>query len=87
MGAIHDQCPNVPLVTASADVFVNGRGAGRVTDSYAGHSCFIHEPHQDHIAQGSDSVFVNGLPVARVGDITDYGGVVVEGSPDVWAGD
>ena len=87
LGAIHDACPNVPLVTASDDVFINGRGAGRVTDSYARHGCFIHPVHTPHIASGSESVFVNGLPLARVGDITDCGGVVVEGSPNVWAGD
>ena len=87
LGAIHDACPNVPLVTASADVFINGLGCGRVSDSYAAHSCDIHPPHVPVIASGSRSVFVNGLPIARIGDSTSCGGVVVSGSPNVWAGD
>ena len=86
IGGHHDSCPNVPLVSCSENVFVNGRGAGRVSDSYAGHSCFIHPVHTPHIASGSSSVFVNGLPLARIGDATDCGGVVIEGSENVFAG-
>lgn len=86
LGAIHDACSAVPLVTASEDCFVNGLGCGRVSDSYAAHSCIIHPPHVPVIASGSSSVFVNGLPIARIGDSTDCSGVVIEGSPNVFAG-
>ena len=35
----HDACPPTALVTASANVIINGKGAGRVGDSYAPHGC------------------------------------------------
>ncbi|MBD3878678.1 MAG: PAAR domain-containing protein [Quinella sp. 1Q5] len=87
IGAPHDACAAVPLITSSENVFVNGLGCGRVSDSYAGHGCFIHPTHTPIISSGSSSVFVNGLPIARIGDSTGCGGVVIEGSPNVWAGD
>ena len=31
----HDACPPTALVSASGDVFINGKGAGRVGDTYA----------------------------------------------------
>ena len=31
----HDACVPTALVTASTDVIINGKGAGRVGDSYA----------------------------------------------------
>ena len=31
----HDACPGTVLVSASTDVIINGKGAGRVGDSYA----------------------------------------------------
>lgn len=82
----HDACPSVSLVTASANVFVNGQGAGRVGDSYASHSCPVHGPHAGTIASGSSTVFINGRQAGRVGDTVSCGGAVAVGSPNVLVG-
>jgi len=39
------------------------------------------------IAQGSPNVFINDLHAARVGDVTQHGGVIVTGAPSVQIGD
>lgn len=82
----HDACPGTALVSASADVIINGKGAGRVGDSYAPHGCIVHSSHTAHVAQGSSTVFINGIPAARVGDPIDCGGSVAVGSPNVMIG-
>lgn len=41
----HDACAPTALVTASTDVIINGKGAGRVGDSYAPHGCVAHPTH------------------------------------------
>lgn len=82
----HDGCGSVPLVECSPDVNINGKGAGRVGDSYASHGCVAHSPHQDKIAAGSSTVFINGLPAARVGDSVSIGGSVQDGSDNVFIG-
>ncbi len=82
----HDGCPPVPLVTASSDVFINGRGAGRKGDRYATHGCIVHAGHQDYIESGSSTVFINGIPAARVNDPVILNGSVRDGSGDVFIG-
>lgn len=82
----HDACGAVPLVTASPNVNINGKGAGRITDQYASHGCVAHAPHQDSINAGSSTVFINGLKAARIGDAVVLGGSVAEGSGDVFIG-
>jgi uncharacterized Zn-binding protein involved in type VI secretion len=82
----HDACPPVPLASASTNVFINGRGAGRLGDVYVVHSCDDHPPHADVIASGSSTVFINGIPAARIGDTVSLGGSVAEGSGDVFIG-
>ncbi|MBQ3442361.1 MAG: PAAR domain-containing protein [Selenomonadaceae bacterium] len=83
----HDACAPRDLITASTDCFINGRGAGRVGDIYAPHSCIEHPPHNDNIAAGSGSVFINGRSAGRIGDAVAIGGSVAQGSEDVWIGD
>lgn len=82
----HDACPPTSLVTASPNVFINGKGQGRVGDSYAAHGCDVHPPHVGVIAAGSSSVFINGIPAGRVGDPVSCGGSVAQGSPNVFIG-
>ena len=82
----HDSCPPVPLITASANVFVNGRGCGRVGDKYASHSCPDHSPHSGEISSGSSTVFVNNISVGRIGHAVSCGGSVAEGSGNVFVG-
>lgn len=83
----HDACSPMPLVTYSPNVFINGKGAGRYKDIYEPHGCIAHATHQDSIAGGSSTVFINGLPAARIGDPVTLGGTVMEGSEDVFIGD
>ena len=77
----HDACAPTALVSASADVIINGKGAGRVGDSYAPHGCVAHPTHSGVIASGSSSVYINGI-----GDPVSCGGSVAAGSGDVIIG-
>ncbi len=83
----HDSCPPVALTSASDTVFINGKGAGRINDTYASHSCKVHSPHVGHVSSGSATVFINGKAAARIGDSVSCGGSVAEGSPDVFIGE
>lgn len=82
----HDACPPTALVTASGNVFINGKGAGRINDTYAPHGCDVHPSHSGHVACGSATVFINGRQAARVGDSVSCGGSVAQGSPNVMIG-
>lgn len=82
----HDACPPRPLIEGSANVFVNGRRAGRLGDSYTTHSCDEHPPHTGVIAAGSKTVYINGKSAGRVGDAVSCGGSVGEGSSNVFIG-
>ncbi len=82
----HDTCAPVPLVRSSPDVNINGRGAGRAGDNYFLHGCGDHPPHVDRIAAGSSTVFINGMPAARVGDAVTLSGSVRDGSGNVFIG-
>lgn len=82
----HDACPPTALASASPNVLVNGKGAGRVGDAYLPHSCPVHGSHTGTIASGSSSVFINGQPAGRIGDSVSCGGAVAQGSPNVIVG-
>lgn len=82
----HDACAPVALATASDNVLINGRGAGRVGDTYAAHSCKTRPSHVGAIASGSGTVTINGKPAARVGDSVSCGGTVAQGSGNVTIG-
>ena len=82
----HDACPPTALITASADVFINGKGAGRRGDTYAPHSCVVHPPHSGNVSSGSATVFINGRSAARIGDAVSCGGSVAVGSSNVFIG-
>ena len=64
----HDACPPRGLASRSSDVFINGRGAGRVGDTYPPHGCPVHAPHSGKIAAGSATVWINGRQAGRIGD-------------------
>ena len=63
----HDACPGTVLVSASTNVIINGKGAGRVGDSYSPHGCIVHPSHTTHIISGSSTVIINGLAAAGLG--------------------
>lgn len=71
------------LVSASGNVFVNGKGAVRIGDSVAGHGTAPH--NSPTMAEGSSTVFVNGIPVCRAGDKATCGDAAT-GSGNVFAG-
>lgn len=80
----HGPFPPRTNTTASTNVFINGLGAHRVTDGWAVHcagSC-----HDSVLASGSSTVFVNGLPLGRVGDAIECGSTIATGSDNVYAG-
>ncbi|KAA5602800.1 PaaR repeat-containing protein [Roseospira marina] len=80
----HGCWPARANVGASGDVFANGRGAHRVGDPWAAHTCLkIPETHASIQDTGSPNVFVNGRPWARVGDAVACGSSNATGSPDV----
>lgn len=82
----HDSCAPVALASASSDVIINGKGAGRVGDTYAVHGCDAHPAHSGSIASGSATVFINGKAAGRIGDPVSCGGSVAAGSPNVFIG-
>nr|DAL11061.1 MAG TPA_asm: Baseplate wedge protein [Caudoviricetes sp.] len=82
----HDACPATALISASGDVIINGKGAGRVGDNYAEHRCVAHPSHSGVIADGSSTVFINGKAAGRIGDPISCGGAVAVGSGNVIIG-
>ncbi len=82
----HDACPPRGLAGYSPNVFINGKGAGRVGDDYPAHGCPVHPSHSRTIASGSSTVFINGKAAARIGDSVSCGGSVAEGSGNVFIG-
>lgn len=73
--------------SASSDVLINGKGAHRVGDAWAAHTCpSIPQTHASTQATGSATVFINGKPLARVGDSIACGSSNAQGSPNVFAG-
>ncbi|WP_209777178.1 PAAR domain-containing protein [Azospirillum agricola] len=84
----HGCWPPRPNAEASGDVFVNGRGAHRVGDAWAAHTCPDKpETHAGVQATGAAAVYVNGRRLARVGDAVSCGSTVAGGSSDVVCGD
>ena len=67
-------------------VLINGFPAAVVTSLDSSHAPYgpPHPPHEAAtIVAGSDTVFVEGLPLARVGDPLSCGHAISDGSPDV----
>lgn len=64
-------------ITASLNVFVNGKGICRQGDSFT---------EGRVLTEGSKTVFVNGYGVGRVSDQVSCGFKVISGSSDVFAG-
>lgn len=81
----HGDYPPRANVSASTDVFINGKGAHRVGDGWGVHCNSTPVCHAGTQATGSPTVFVNGKPLARVGDSIDCGSVNAVGSPNVFA--
>lgn len=79
----HGCFPPRPNNQASPDVFVNGIAVHRETDGWSTHCCGP-SCHASVLAKGSSTIFINGLPAARIGDPVACGSIVAEGSPNVF---
>lgn len=72
------------IKTGSGNVFINSKAAARAHVDTA--VCDQHGPAPQILAQGSDSVYINGQPAARVGDRTVCDGKISAGSGNVFIG-
>lgn len=75
--------PAGAISTASPNVFTNGRGAAYATLSTV--ACDKHNP-LPLIAEGSGTVFINGMPAARKQDAITCGAKIDDGSNNVFIG-
>ena len=82
------------VLGGSSNVMIGMVGVLRKGDPLAPHTIeqvppllppCINHPGQV-VNTGSTSVFVNGEPIARVGDLVDIGGAITAGIPNVIAG-
>lgn len=69
----------------SPNVFVNSRGWHRKGDNWQRHSCGDNR-HGGNLAEGSSTVFINGMPAGRLGDPISCGSAVITGSGNVVCG-
>ena len=85
LGSLSFACHDTGQIkTGSANVFTNGKRAARAHVDTA--VCDDHGPTPQILAQGSDSVYINGLPAARVGDRTVCDAKISAGSGNVFIG-
>jgi uncharacterized Zn-binding protein involved in type VI secretion len=70
------------LITGSPDTYANGQRVCRQTDQ-----AMCPQHGMVEIIQGSATVYANGLRVARLGDLLSCGAIIIQGSPDTYAGD
>ncbi|MBX2808901.1 MAG: PAAR domain-containing protein [Cellvibrionaceae bacterium] len=78
----HPGAPPTPIITGSPDVLINGKPAARLGDKLQ-----KHHKGERRIVEGVNSVLINGLPAVRISDAINCGGVINEGSPNVFIGD
>lgn len=73
------------LVSASPNVFINGKPCGRAGDHYAVHGGCEEKGHLPDIdsLMSKHNVYVNGRSIAAVSDSTDKGSLAGGGSPNV----
>jgi uncharacterized Zn-binding protein involved in type VI secretion len=79
----NDTCKARPAREGSPDVMFNDQPALRAGDGLVPHTCAIHGPRAGKTGAGSATIFVNDLPVTRVGDEVDCGGHMSSGSDDI----
>ena len=81
----HECWPPRPNIMGSPNVFVNKRQAHRLGDMWAYHCCGP-DCHDSSTAEGSKTVYVNGIPLSRIGDAVACGSAIMTGSSNVSAG-
>jgi hypothetical protein len=86
-------CPHPgvgPIVTGSADTFINGLPAARADSTDLGVHAVCCGANIFQCDKGSPTIYVNNKPLARMNDQTTHcggNGKIIEGSPDVMADD
>ena len=89
LGATGHGCTTViPAIATQRTVFVNGKPMCKQGDPAQPHTIrvgILCVGHGAKINAGSNTVFVRGIPVARVGDSFDRG-KMIKGSTNVFAG-
>ena len=81
----HGNFPPRTCDSGSSNVFVNGIAVTRQGDHWVTHSNGD-SSHDGTLAGGSGTVYANGKPVARIGDMISCGSAVAKGSGNVFAG-
>ncbi len=76
------------IITGSPNVKFDSLAAARAASPGALDTivCNKHGGAPPMLAQGSDNVFINSQPAARIGDMTTCGGTIAEGSATVFVG-
>ncbi|WP_175953158.1 RHS repeat-associated core domain-containing protein [Burkholderia sp. BCC0405] len=69
------------IVTGSGNVYFEGKKVARVTDLV---KCDHHSGEPQALVEGSKTVFVNGLPLVRIGHETHCSGKVNSGRNSIW---
>ncbi|WP_175854242.1 DUF6531 domain-containing protein [Burkholderia cepacia] len=69
------------IVTGSGNVYFEGKKVARVTDLV---TCEHHSGVPQPLVDGSKTVFVNGLPLVRIGHETHCSGKVNSGRNSIW---
>ena len=82
----HGSHPPRASTSGSSNVFVNNISAHRQGDTWAVHCDSTPECHDSITASGSGSVYVNGQPLARIGDDVACGSAIAQGSETVFSG-
>lgn len=86
-----DQCtghgcfPPRPSSSGASTVFANGIAVHRQDDAWESHCCGP-ACHGSTTSAGSGTVFVEGKPVARIGDAVACGSAIAEGSENIFIG-
>jgi uncharacterized Zn-binding protein involved in type VI secretion len=74
-------------ISASTNVFINGRPAHKVGDAWNIHCCPKKGCHPGTVAAGSRGIYINGSPAARIGDSINCGSVIAAGSSNTFFGE
>jgi len=80
----HGCFPSRPNDQASSNVLCNNKGIHRKTDHWTSHCCV--GCHDSVLAEGSNTVIINGLECGRIGDPVACGSSVMQGSSNTFAG-
>lgn len=81
----HGCFPPRPGINASSKLFVQGRPAHRVGDSWQLHTCG-NDTHDATVVYGSYKMFESGQSVAVIGSVLSCGSILAAGSSKFFVG-